>query len=163
MKNISIQGAKGGVGTTTIALAIATILNTRLFSRYNDSDLQAIGADLLPDTSNEFEIWDDGTNSTIKPLSSKEINFLVARNDYLSLTRCMDEARNFDALILLINEGSSIDPIQFANTCGAQNLIVIPVKPDIARCIDAGVFATKKPGEIFEPLTALLNDLKEIA
>lgn len=150
---IAVQGSKGGVGTTTITVALATILNANI-SAENPTDLQTILTEKpqFDKSKKPFHVRDFGVTDDFQTHISFDKNILVTRNDFLSLSRCHDKIEKFDLVVIQRIEGSSIDPITFAQSCNVKSYLVIDVLPRIARSIDAGIFSIRMPDEIKLPI-----------
>lgn len=150
---IAVQGSKGGVGTTTITVALATLLNANV-SATDPTDLETILTE-KPRYEKEKHgnhVRDFGVTTNFQTQISFDKNILVTRNDFLSLNRCHDKIEKFDLVVIQRIEGNSIDPQIFAETCNVKAYLVIDVLPRIARAIDAGVFAIRMPDEIKLPI-----------
>jgi cellulose biosynthesis protein BcsQ len=157
---IAVQGVKGGVGTTTITVALATLLNANI-SAIDPTDLQTILTEkpTFDETKRGMHVRDLGVTKNFQTYPSFEINVLVTRNDFLSLSRCNESASKFDLLVIQRVEKNAIAPEVFANACNAKRWIEIDVKPNIARSIDAGLFTSRMPDEIKLPLQDYTNEI----
>jgi len=109
-QRINIVGARGGVGTTTIAAALAFTLNadgsrisvlgpdedaTRaVFAAPKKGDLSDkifYNHDPLLDQIVDYKIVDHGTNLTAAAAEREGLRVLVVRNEYLSLRRVVNK------------------------------------------------------------------------
>jgi hypothetical protein len=166
----AIYGAKGGVGTSTIAallaLSCAPLGRTLLVDTSITNDLEAVLgvpgsvdrslttviADSLYLANLETQappVWDveiidagTGTTNTQRDaIESSAITVLVVRNDYLSLRRAT--LSPYKPTHLVLREASrALD----ARGCGSLHglpAIVVEVDPALARTIDAGLLVNR--------------------
>ena len=183
---INLVGARGGVGTTTVAATLAYALATdgstisvrgpeenatrAVFGAPKDGPLAATisyNADPL-DTVIDYKIVDYGTDllEAVAPLEGLRV--LVLRNDYLSLRRVVNqlptvnatgEAKRlpFDVVILVEEPGRALGRREVADVLGGDpEFLVVPVTERIARAVDAGVLHAR-PGEIKAPVDRLAD------
>lgn len=189
MKNLNFFGSKGGVGTTTVAAAVALGLSRDglpvSLGRYDtvlDDDLSAVcglgnsgqpGQEIAPSVYlhnplDEYAdrplvrtfVTDYGTDLSKVPYlpTTENYNVLVVRNEYLGLRRAIhSEGRKeqdgstrlrFDGFVLVEEEGRALGLREVRDVLGLPHIATIPVKPTIARAVDAGVFVYRVPADV---------------
>ncbi|HEX8769950.1 MAG TPA: hypothetical protein VF711_04200 [Acidimicrobiales bacterium] len=156
-------GAKGGVGTTTVAALHALDLAARTGTvRLSAADSSAVDdlagilggpvpapgevIDVCPGLTladhpapEAHNVVDGGTDS----FSDHEgAVYLVVRNDYLSLRRAMNAPRTTVGVILISEAERSLDRRDIAHLLGYPIVAEVAVEPATARVIDAGLLAT---------------------
>jgi hypothetical protein len=172
-QRINFYGAKGGVGTTTLAVVTAALLSkgeypapsVGIFGQDEDSILAISGTTggfinplchvngKFPDDGHyaDIEVHDLGV-ITSEPLA-EGINVLVLRNDYLSL-RATHFKVNTDAdptpfdlavTFVLPEAALGIREVTDVLTCVKSKGLTVEVTPAIARANDAGVLLQKTP------------------
>ena len=150
---IHLYGAKGGVGTSTVAAMVAldaADAGYRVHLRADDFDTVADLRVILglpageialmgPADGPRLTVFDHGTTW---PAAEDGETYLVTRACYLALRRAVGHRP--DGVILLEEAGRALDGRDVAEVIGAPIVATIPVSPDIARAIDAGILATSR-------------------
>lgn len=178
MQHINIVGAKGGVGATTVAVAIALDLaRTQQASAgqigiigYHRDDITATfgcgtrNADRLTDniwygTGDDITVVDYGTGNLENMVAGP--TFLVTRGCYLALRRAVgNEAlmNAVDGVVLFDEPGRALERKDVAGCLGKPIVATIPIDPTVARNIDAGLMAVRTPTMLQKPIHAMLTD-----
>lgn len=150
--NTYIVGAKGGVGTSSVAAASALLIGrTHRVNLVADdlADLRTIlglaegttstGAVFLTRSPvpGERNVIDAGTTW---PDQDGEV-LLVLRNDYLSLRRALGMPRP-DRVVLIVEPDRSITVADVTDVLGVKPFVIV-AKHVTARAIDAGLLACR--------------------
>ncbi len=155
-----LWGAKGGVGTSTVAAVIALHA-----SRQRPVELRAttperldelaallgithtpgapliLGGDACEDT---LVVVDGGTDATLPEGTTASL--LVIRACYLALRRALQRAGpRPDGVILVDEAGRSLTSRDIEDVLGVPVLATFPVAPAVARMIDAGLLSGRPP------------------
>jgi hypothetical protein len=154
MERINLTSAKGGQGTSVTACAVALAaagrgLRVRLDGEDPDA-LEAIlgGGVVLPGlvlgdaNGHDFDlVVHDGAGQ-------EGITLLVTRGCYLALRRAVRQTTRPAGVVLLEEPGRALGANEVAEVIGAPIVARVPVRPAIARAVDAGVLATRLPGAL---------------
>ncbi len=171
-RSIHLLGAKGGVGTSTIAAALSAELQAAgcevfLSSADDDAgDLRALlglctGYDrepvhfVAPAGAERVTIIDHGTSTTDGRLLDGGEIFLVVRPCYVGLRRALAMPVRPDGVILVSEKDRSLGRADVEDVLGLRIVAEIPVLPSIARSIDAGILGMRRPRELSLPLADL--------
>jgi hypothetical protein len=150
--NIGLVSTRGGVGTTTIAVAIAAKLGGTVLARtLEDAEdvLASAGMPPSPDPLTPHKIvFGDGTGCIVADnmTVTNGRNFLVVRGpDYGGVRRAMKiRTEDFSGVIVVAEAGRSLDPPDVAAVLDLP-VLVVPSDPAIARAVDAGLLAVSLP------------------
>lgn len=182
-------GAKGGVGTTTVAAALALTASTDRLAdvrAVHRDDLYAMlgfGGRDYPDgqpvTGNHnltmFDhgerahldgtiiVNDNGTNiDAISDASGYRL--LVTRGCYMALRRAVHEeaVKHIDGIILVEEPGRALGRREVADVIGKPIVATIPVKDTICRAIDAGVLVHRLPDDLRRAARNILTALPAV-
>ena len=146
---ITVVGAKGGVGVTSVALSIAS-RNDGTYSSddpVNVDDAKAIfgvasGADLPH--GDAVSVIDAGTLDRFAATPHDGRRVLVVRNCYLSLRRAIAMAYLFDVAVVITEPDRALDAQDVASVLGLP-IIELPYDTAVARAIDSGLFNVRRP------------------
>jgi hypothetical protein len=148
---IEFYGAKGGVGTTTVAAAMAIAEQGTLVS---------------PDAAPIVGAPDDGTGVIAlgqAPVTVEDCGILTLANNpsgqipavlvtnacYLALRAALAAGvENFAGIVLVHEKGRSLNAQDIEAVLGLPVLAVVDRDPAIARAIDAGLLATRLPRKL---------------
>jgi hypothetical protein len=153
-RTIHVYGAKGGVGTSTVATLIAlehsraggvTILSA---ADGDHTDLHtlmgaAAGEDavfMAGDPGDALTVVDHGTTPPVDRDPGDQV-FLVLRPCYLAIRRALGQNCRPDGIILLTEDGRSLGVRDVEDVLGVRVVAIIPVTQTLARSIDAGLLA----------------------
>lgn len=181
--DINVRGLKGGVGTTTVALAIAIRLAERdgvavafqpadwfaaksILAMKEDQDELKLknGGSIVFDAEGQFApiaahaVWESYAFA-----SDSALTVWVGRNDYLSaksLTRKVAEADEPAQLLLIAEKDRVLRERDFADLCGDWGILETPHDPAVARAYDAGVLQYKMPRMFANAIDVLIGRLK---
>jgi len=180
-------GAKGGVGTTTVAAALALTASTdRLtdvravhrddlyamlgFGGRDYPDGQQVTGDLTMFDHGErtslggtIIVNDNGTNiDAISDASGYRL--LVTRGCYMALRRAVHEeaVKHIDGIILVEEPGRALGRREVADVIGKPIVATIPVKDTICRAIDAGVLVHRLPNDLRRAARDILTALPAV-
>lgn len=173
MKTVIIKGVKGGVGTTTTAVALAIWMadeNHDLMiglTSYSDDDVYSI-AGVRP-LSGETEVRANKNNLYLNPDPNRRLdihiidggflpsqgtdkvigdyNFYVVQNAYIALRRAVSLSLpdNKTFVKVIIPEGALVGR-DVDDVIGCRdNSVEIPFDPTIMRAVDAGVLLRRIP------------------
>jgi hypothetical protein len=168
-RTITLLGARGGSGTSTVAAALACHAATETTVALTSHDpiamahLLAVPAPLpgapVTAASNltltiegdretahaHLSVIDAGTLADSRSDGNEDARYLVARGPcYLALATFVARAeRNFDGLVLLMEPGRAMTAANVADVTGLPVVATVPVHARVARCIDAGVLASR--------------------
>jgi hypothetical protein len=162
-RTIHVIGAKGGVGTSTVAALIAleeqdagnqvhlvaadgdqgdlrAILG--LASGYNDEPVTLVGAG--PDRQ-VVTVIDHGTSTADGRLTDTGPIYLVMRGPcYLGLRRALALPFRADGVILLTEKDRSLGKRDIEDCTGLKVVAEVEVTPTTARYLDAGIVASTR-------------------
>ncbi len=164
MDKTTFVGSKGGVGTSTIAVLHAlSVVDTGRCVRLTATapagveDLAAILATPAPTPGevvsvapglslgdeadpHAYTVVDAGTDT----FSDHGGEYLVVRNDYLSLRRALPVPRTTVGVVLVTEAGRALGRSDVAEVIGRPIVAEVAVTADIARCIDAGLLVSRR-------------------
>lgn len=183
---------KGGSGTSTVAVAYALEIGVDIADCAKQNDLAAIlglatdpaddavtpikAAAGLVDLYGPKAPW-NGTTSLVMDagvtphpvvVQGADTAIVVIRGDYLALRRLMKDGNAIGSLklskgiVLLVEPGRSLGAREVADVAGKPVLAKIPVTGNIARAINAGVFANRRPDELRRPIQQLARTLGQL-
>jgi conjugative relaxase-like TrwC/TraI family protein len=162
---ITVIGARGGAGTSTIAAVLAltgrTMVRTELVAHEPDISAALLGAalpdelpaEIVPDLtlttqpeggSAELCIVDAGTltETTDRPSGPGERRVGVVRGPgYLALRTLLADDYGLDGIVLLTEPGRALTRRDVTDVTGIEIVATVPVTPAVARSIDAGLLA----------------------
>jgi hypothetical protein len=168
-RTIHLYGAKGGVGTSTVAVLIAAELAAageavHLSGRSQTEDLGAL-LGLPPSESQPYQlgpageptarVYDWGTDAAgaaAGQIAGGGQLFLVTRSCYLALRRALAQGVRPDGIILLAEPERSLGAADVVDILGVRVVAEIPVEPRIARSVDAGILGRVRPRSATRPL-----------
>jgi hypothetical protein len=172
-RKITVWSPKGGVGTSTVAAAIALIAaesdDVCLVDRGGGDIAPILGMSIAPGgeaTAGRLVVLDRQPgepcspttptrtfdvvvvdNGTRPPADTNSFSVCVLRADYLALRRLVTSGGRVDRLVLVLEEGRALQPRDVA-ACLGHEPIVIPYDVAVARSVDAGLFATRLPDAV---------------
>jgi len=182
---------KGGSGTSTVAVAYALEIGVDIADCAKQNDLAAIlglATDPADDAVTPIEAaglvdlygpkapWNGTTNlvmdAGVMPhpvvVQGADTAIVVIRGDYLALRRLMKDGNAIESLklskgiVLLVEPSRALGASEVADVAGKPVLAKIPVTGNIARAIDAGVFANRRPDELRRPIQQLARTLGQL-
>jgi hypothetical protein len=175
---INLYAFKGGVGTSTMSVAIATLLESTLHApNHKHDDVHTImgrveNKDHVYDMGREGEhpvrddVYDRGRNEcyTWKP-AYKDTNVLVCENSFqalrASVTGCGDVLVP-DWVIVLHSDTRALgkDDVTDVLSTVARDAKFSFVRhtPEVARAIDAGLFSSRMPRTVTEDLSRFIRE-----
>jgi len=159
---ITVIGARGGSGTSTIAAALAlcgrSMVTTELVTSEPvmmsallgiatpAEDPAEIMANLMmatePSGTKELTVVDGGTiaGSTSVPRADHELRVGVLRGPcYLGLCELLAADERLDGIVLIAEAGRALSVRDVADVNGIDVIAVVPASPGVARSIDAGL------------------------
>ena len=169
-RTITVIGARGGSGTSTVAAALACLAAAETTVTLAGHDpvalahLLAVPAPLpgSPVTvaanvsltveaeqaeflQPDLRVIDGGTLANADGDGNEDARYVVVRGPcYLALATLVGQAeRNFDGVILLSEPGRAMTATHVADVTGLPIIASIPVHARVARCLDAGVLANR--------------------
>jgi hypothetical protein len=168
---VTLVGARGGSGTSTVAAALALHAAgdtpTSLLTHDPTAMARLLGTAALPAPDHPFAagpgltvagldgprdavtIVDAGSAATVKTLPTDGRRYAVVRGPcYLALSTLVSlpDLRP-DGVILVAEPGRSLSAADTSAILGVPVVATVPVRPSIARLIDAGLLAGR-PSEI---------------
>jgi hypothetical protein len=163
---IHLYGAKGGVGTSTVAALVALDLQRQGHSVAlqdaggDHADLRAllglapVGAEYptLGSGPTTVNVIDHGTSGPA-PLGGEAV-YLVIRACYLALARALRSNVRPDGIVLVAEPGRSLGVRDIQEVLGVRVVAEVPVMASMARSIDAGRLPTA-PREVRQSVRAL--------
>jgi len=149
METINLYGAKGGVGTTTVA----AILATTAWGTLESPDVGAFG--LVPDGSNLLHIGsesvhviDHGVLTADNRPAADGGAILVTTACYIALRRVMAVGTaGFRGIILLREDGRALTEADVSDVLDLPVLVTLHRDPAIARAVDSGLLTARLPRE----------------
>jgi hypothetical protein len=87
---------------------------------------------------------------------------LVIRPCFLALRRAVEHRRSehlADSAVLVVERDRALTPRDVVQVLHTPIAAEVPVHPDIARCIDAGLLLSRQPSRLAEPLRDVLVEL----
>lgn len=184
-----IFGTKGGVGTTTVAAALALRLSvaapTLINADADHDDLLAVlgigtspidvasGTEVAPnlfwrasgDVPCRDQVIDHGTDlsrAADLPVIGA-VRLLVTRPCYIAFRRFYRSfvgASHFDGIVLLGEPGRALGAHEASDVLDLPVLTTIPVDATIARAIDAGVLRSTQPALLQHGIDRLIKATK---
>jgi MinD superfamily P-loop ATPase len=167
-------GAKGGVGTTTVAASLALML-----SRTGSTVIRAVdedpclamlgvgvreypyGGDITYNlswmTGEGFAAVNDNGINLDAAADAAGIRLLVTRGCYLALRRAIhsEGRKHIDGIVLIEEPGRALGRREVADVLGKPIVATIPYRDTVCRAIDAGVLVSRLP----EPLERAAKDI----
>ncbi len=163
---VTFIGAKGGVGTSTVAAMYALTVARRSdrlvrLTASHDAGVEDLAALLAVPTPGHQGVVEAGPGLTLADhVDANYINvvdggtsrfsddqgavYVVLRNDYLSLRRALDVPRTTLGAILLSEPKRSLGRRDVEDVLSYPVVAEIHVEPAIARLVDAGLLATAR-------------------
>lgn len=176
MKRIIVVGAKGGVGTTTVACALAGLIAPHrpvILNGVSPRDIEAVvGAPtstfggmqaLTPSfhingvpapTFDGVLVYDAGVVDLQLEVEPGDTVVLVVRNDYLALRRALHNAMDWDHVVAIIEEKRALDAEDIGDVLG-HTPIVVEHSEAVARAVDGGLLVARLPRALRTALMAL--------
>jgi len=157
-------GAKGGVGTSTVAalhaLQLARHDETVRLTANTTADVEDLAALLGMPTPDPGEVVNVAPSLTLADHPDAAAHnvvdagtdcfsdhygpvYVVLRNDYLSLRRALNVPRTTVGLVLITEPGRSLTRRDVGDVVPHRIAAELAVDPAIARAIDAGLLATR--------------------
>ena len=165
MERINFMSAKGGQGTSVTACAVALAAAGRgLRVRLDGEDRDALEAILgmgrgvvLPGL-----VLGDADGHDIDLLvhdgpGEDGTTLLVTRGCYLALRRAVRQAIRPAGVVLVEEPGRALGATEVAEVICAPVVARVPVRPAIARAVDAGVLAARLPAALAVAAGAILD------
>ena len=166
---VLLTGAKGGVGTSTVAalhaLALARAGFSTTLTGASDTELADLAgilgiptperpgidvnavAGLTPSPTASAYIVIDGGTATAPDVAPTE-HYLVTRPCYLALKRALASQRRPDGVVVLLEPERSLTRSDIEDVLGVRVVATMAVQPATARLIDAGLLATQRRGRL---------------
>ena len=134
------------------SLQIPVTARVSLIPRGNDSllhhDLTAEHCNSLAtelDTSNELTVVDAGSGHIPQLINNATTSLLVIRPCYLALRKVAHLSVKPHGIVLINEPSRSLGKRDVESVVGAPVLVELPLDPTIARCVDAGLLASRIP------------------
>ena len=134
------------------SLQIPVTARVSLIPRGNDSllhhDLTAEHCNSLAtelDTSSELTVVDAGSGHTPQLINNATTSLLIIRPCYLALRKAAHLSVKPHGIVLINEPGRSLGKRDVESVVGAPVLVELPLDPTIARCVDAGLLASRIP------------------
>ena len=134
------------------SLQIPVTARVSLIPRGNDSllhhNLTAEHCNSLAtelDTSNELTVVDAGSGHIPQLINNATTSLLVIRPCYLALRKAAHLSVKPHGIVLINEPGRSLGKRDVESVVGAPVLVELPLDPTIARCVDAGLLASRIP------------------
>ena len=97
------------------------------------------------DTSNELTVVDAGSGHIPQLINNATTSLLVIRPCYLALRKAAHLSLKPHGIVLINEPGRSLGKRDVESVVGAPVLVELPLDPTIARCVDAGLLASRIP------------------
>jgi hypothetical protein len=97
------------------------------------------------DTSNELTVVDAGSGYIPQLINNATTSLLVIRPCYLALRKAAHLSVKPHGIVLINEPGRSLGKRDVESVVGAPVLVELPLDPTIARCVDAGLLASRIP------------------
>jgi hypothetical protein len=97
------------------------------------------------DTSNELTVVDAGSGHIPQLVNNATTSLLVIRPCYLALRKAAHLCVKPHGIVLINEPGRSLGKRDVESVVGAPVLVELPLDPTIARCVDAGLLASRIP------------------
>lgn len=162
--NLSLVSAKGGVGTTTLAVMLARMVNGSAVAPLttDQEDLCAVaGLPAYGDGPVTFgdgpTIFDLGTTDEIPAMRDGLVLAVLRGPDYVGLRHllAMSGDLQFDGVLVVWEAGRALGVSDVEAVLNLSVVATIPANPAIARSVDAGLLAARIPQEARKALEAL--------
>ncbi len=160
-------GAKGGVGTTAVAAALALTISEQRPTDIRATDkgdmiaMLGLGGLSYPDgylvapnltmfgNDGIVAVNDNGTNLDAAD-SAEGLRLLVTRGCYLALRRTVhnEGLKHIDGIVLVDEPGRALGRREVSDVLGKPIVATVPVTDLIARAIDAGVLCARLPQDL---------------
>lgn len=157
METIKVYGAKGGVGTSTAAAALAVYVNGTLVSPDAAPILGDAGNLPMVRLGDGPIVNDHGVLDTEgnKPDVGDDA-ILITTCCYLALRSAMRcDLTGFRGVVVVEEPGRALAPADVAEVLGLEVLAIIPRDPAIARTVDAGLLVARLPRVLALPMVRL--------
>ncbi len=189
MHKLTFVGAKGGVGTTTVACGVAlqaeatsyhvtlvgdqhdictvlgAVANDSGYPKWLRDQLVVVSPDHLDGylgynaPARTLIIHDAGTLATY----DGPAHVLVTRNCYLALKRSMGaHLRGIQRVFMLSEAGRALSDLDAAEVLGLP-VSSMDTSPELARSIDAGLLMSRVPRQYASSMRRLLTDVAGVA
>ncbi len=163
---ISVVGARGGSGTSTIAAALAlagrsmvatdlvttepvvmsALLGIAAPAEYPAEIMANLTLSTEPSGTAELTVVDGGTltSPASAPRAAQELRIGVVRGPcYLGLCELLATDERLDGIVLVAEPGRALSVRDVADVNGLDVVAVVPASPGVARSIDAGLFSIR--------------------
>ena len=97
------------------------------------------------DTSSELTVVDAGSGHIPQLINNATTSLLVIRPCYLALRKAAHLCVKPHGIVLINEPGRSLGKRDVESVVGAPVLVELPLDPTIARCVDAGLLASRIP------------------
>ena len=97
------------------------------------------------DTSSELTVVDAGSGHIPQLINNATTSLLVIRPCYLALRKAAHLSVKPHGIVLINEPGRSLGKRDVESVVGAPVLVELPLDPTIARCVDAGLLASRIP------------------
>jgi hypothetical protein len=97
------------------------------------------------DTSHELTVVDAGSGHIPQLVNNATTSLLVIRPCYLALRKAAHLVVKPHGIVLINEPGRSLGKRDVESVVGAPVLVELPLDPTIARCVDAGLLASRIP------------------
>ena len=97
------------------------------------------------DTSHELTVVDAGSGHIPQLVNNATTSLLVIRPCYLALRKAAHLSVKPHGIVLINEPGRSLGKRDVESVVGAPVLVELPLDPTIARCVDAGLLASRIP------------------
>jgi hypothetical protein len=168
MEQINFVQSKGGQGTSVVACAVAVrAAEQGREVRLDGHDRPTLAAILgvtgdgpvIPGlTLGEADL--DGRELVVHDgAAERGANLLVIRPCYLALRRALNRGlcEAASAAVVVTEPGRALDPDDVCAVTGLAVMATVPLRADIARAVDAGVFADRLPEPLATAATHILH------
>ena len=104
------------------------------------------------DTSSELTVVDAGSGHIPQLINNATTSLLVIRPCYLALRKAAHLSVKPHGIVLINEPGRSLSKRDVESVVGAPVLVELPLDPTIARCVDAGLLASRIPSMLSQHL-----------
>ena len=104
------------------------------------------------DTSSELTVVDAGSGHIPQLINNATTSLLVIRPCYLALRKAAHLSVKPHGIVLINEPGRSLGKRDVESVVGAPVLVELPLDPTIARCVDAGLLASRIPSMLSQHL-----------
>jgi hypothetical protein len=168
MERINLIQAKGGQGTSVTACAVAlTAAGEGWQVRLDGHDRPTLAAILgvagdgpvIPGLTLGEADWDRSELVVHDGPAEHGTTLLVIRPCYLALRQALNRGLCgvASAAVVVSEPGRALDPDDVCAVTGLPVMATVPVRADIARAVDAGVFADRLPEPLATAATTILH------